>query len=332
MKVDARARRGARLRVGVRLSVAVLLMGFLSAACGPEFDPYSTVKDLRVMAIRADQPSLAPSGVVTFEALTFEDSEVPLSYSWSWCPLSAGAADAYECAIPEEDFRGFADQAGFTIPPYDLGDTPQVTFAYPDPPELIAFLCEEISGEDLPDFFSAPDCSRGLDVLIRLDVSDGAQTLTAVRTLELLVNDQVPANNNPELISLSVALEGEPREAATSLEAGAEPITLERDKRYTLYAEVPESSSESFVSFVEGEGESQQDERLILSWFVGGGSLDDERTGFIPGEVSLAEADNNVWKTPTIEDFGDPLVKVFVVLRDGRGGVDWVERTVRLER
>lgn len=330
MKVDARARRGARLRVGVRLSVAVLLMGFLSAACGPEFDPYSTVKDLRVMAIRADQPSLAPSGVVTFDALVFEDSEVPLSYSWSWCPLSAGAADAYECAISEEDFRGFADQAGFTIPPYDLGNTPQVTFAYPDPPELIAFLCEEISGEDLPDFFSAPDCSRGLDVLIRLDVSDGTQTLSAVRTLELLVNDQVPANNNPELVGLTVELTD--NGFFVPLEADGEPITLERDKRYILSAAVFESSSESFVSFVEGEGESQQDERLILSWFVGGGSLDKERTGFIPGEVSLAEADTNVWKTPTVEDFGDSLVKVFVVLRDGRGGVDWIENTVRLER
>ncbi len=314
-----------------RVLLALLVLGGLSAACGEEFDPYFRVAELRVMAIRADTPSLAPNGTVNFDALTFEPSDAPLTYRWSWCPLSAGAADGYNCAVSEEDLTSFTEPAGFTVPPYELGSDPTVSFSYPDPPELIAFLCQQIQDQDLPDFFSPPDCNRGFNVLIRLEVSNGSETLTAVRELELLIDDQQIPNINPNLTEVSFLEDGQPESAAVVLTEGGEPPVLKRDTEYELRVVVPEDSSETFASTQAGTEGEDVEESLVISWFVEGGELDEERTGFIPGETTLAEASKTAWITPKRDDFAQDEVKLFMVLRDPRGGVDWAERTIRLE-
>lgn len=321
--------RPASWRSPLRLALAsALAVAWLGAACGPEFDPYFQVKTLRVMAIGADNPSVAPAGQATLEVLAFEPGDAPLSYRWEWCPLSAGETGDFECAISEEDFTAALAGTGVEVPPFVLGTGQTATFTYPNPPEIVAFLCEQIEGQELPSFFNPPDCSRGLEVLIKVTVSGGGQEVVAVRQLELLTGPDAPPNLNPSFDNLRIIKDGDTDEQAQVFAQG--PVVLERDQVYILKVDVDEASSEPFLRNVEGEEPQETSEILNLSWFVTGGEIDEDRTGFIPDFNDFGEMQRNVLITPTAKDHPAEDFHLFLVLRDERGGVAWIEAEATL--
>ena len=71
------------------------------------------------------------------------------------------------------------------------------------------------------------------------------------------------------------------------------------------------------------------EEQLAITWFTQRGETEFSRTGYIDGEVTLEEAELNDWQTPERRDFPDETMKLYFVIRDGRGGIDWLEREVR---
>ncbi|MEM6731722.1 MAG: hypothetical protein AAF658_09205, partial [Myxococcota bacterium] len=101
------------------------------------------------------------------------------------------------------------------------------------------------------------------------------------------------------------------------------PVGATRD----LVAEVPEESAESYP----GE-DGVVRERLILSWFTTAGELGSERDTFIDGERGFDEARDVEWTAPPPGDAVDGAVDFYVVVRDDRGGVNWTEGSLTVER
>ena len=65
---------------------------------------------------------------------------------------------------------------------------------------------------------------------------------------------------------------------------------------------------------------------MRVAWFASEGSFDHERTGQLAGE-RLGPTSQNVWHAPD----RPADVRLWVVLRDDRGGVGWSSYRLRVE-
>lgn len=317
------------LRPGAwRASLAlVLLVGTLGMACGPEFEPYFKVQELRVMGLRADKPWIKPGEQAQLDALVSVPQEGDaVSYEWSWCPFSTGSTDGYRCAVSHEELQSQVEGLGLSILPYELGNQPTAQFPYPVPPELIQAFCSTLQSQDVPDFITLPDCEKGFDVTVKLVVRSGDAEITSVRQVRLVINPDGEQNQNPVLGGMAVKPMGATRESATPLN-NENLVMLSRDEDFDLIADFTEASSEGFVTT---DGESDQ-EVLVVSWFVEGGELGSRRTGYLPPDDTIEDSNLTTWRTPEVKDYPEEELEVFAVLRDGRGGMDWKRYLIRLE-
>lgn len=74
---------------------------------------------------------------------------------------------------------------------------------------------------------------------------------------------------------------------------------------------------------VDGSAAGQEREEWLVSWFTTAGALASDRTRGLDESVA--------WELPRAGDApGHRRAFVYLVLRDGRGGISWVAREVRL--
>lgn len=183
----------------------------------------------------------------------------------------------------------------------------------------IEALCDELGATDVPDFIELPDCERGFPLRVRLTarVGDGQGDDEEVAVSQLMVLlDGVAPNGRPALGD--VLLDEEPIAPARMV-----PLASE-DEPWALRAIVDPAQSETY----DDDGEEAR-ERLKLTWFTTGGSLERTSTWFDDEQIPVQELQTNELdpeggNTPI--ESGD-TVTVYVVLRDDRGGVDFTERS-----
>jgi hypothetical protein len=308
-----------------RLAVGAAALGLLAAACQPEFQPYHELQELRIMGVRADKPWFGPGEAAVLDALVHNpDPEAQLSFAWSWCPLASASADGFQCQITEEQLA----ENGVPFLPYDLGTTPTVMFPYPTDPLALRLACESIAEQgNLPDFVPLPDCEKGFPVTVSLVLDDGRETIRAVKEMVLIYDVDDERNRNPQLGGFAVRRQGEESTVALL----PEPTVLARVERgadYRLEVDIPSESSEPYTPSGTEEATS---ESLVVTWFVEGGELAKTRTSYFPGESELESAEQNDWVPPSGDDFEDAEMRVYTVLRDGRGGIDWIASRLSLE-
>lgn len=314
-----------------------MVAGALAVACGPEFDPFNEVIGLRVLAVRAEPPAIASGETAELDALVHEPDGGAASYRWSWCPMTLGSATGFECAVSEEDLRAGIDEvapgASALIPPYDLGSEPTAAFPYSVPAAAISALCDAIASESAPAFIELPECGDSLTITIRLEVEAGGEAEIAVKQLPLLLEGAGAANANPSVGEVFAAPSSEgvdPRVDGVALpEDAAAPLLA--GTRYDVAAEVPEDAAQAFVPAPTDDEPHPTEERetLFLTWFVTGGETGAVRTGFIDGDESMDDLEENDWKTPDAESGGGEA-ELILVLQDNRGGVAWTRRSVAL--
>jgi hypothetical protein len=285
----------------MRARVVCLLL--LTTACDQGFTPYSEIDRLRVLALGADRPWLRFSETASISALVVQarGDDAPLTWEWSWCPITSGNDRAFECAFTEEELQQQIDDAVgpgvVEVPPYALGTTSTVTFAYDLSPLLFRGLCDAIAMQALPDFVAAPECEGTFPITIRLSVGDGDEEVVAIRELELVYDDSIRLVNTNPIIRLARA------DTSTIGEDGS--LEVERDVDVDLSVEL--------LPMIE-------EEEIVISWFVETGTLDTGRT---------IDRDN-VWHTPRAPDYPERKARLFFVARDDRRGVSWLRRTVTL--
>jgi hypothetical protein len=280
------------------------------------------------------------------------------TYFWELCLFDQGPDKLYACAeienVPPQLTRR------------ELGTTPTVEVSYdsivPDPSVLVS-LCEGLgSATGLPDFIELPDCGRGIPVTLRLTaIAAGAQVGSrdldefcreeprdceiARKDFLLLRPDKVAErNHNPRLgplVSRSVTLD-----PVTSTEpvcgdpAGREPgedndefhdkdvVPLE------VLLDLPEGSGDlgAAADFVpaDGSGSEAGFETLSVSWFTTFGGIRDTTywNDRLTDDVEITR--NRLLFEPWAVDNDVPVpdgdVRIFAVIRDGRGGIDFAER------
>jgi hypothetical protein len=259
--------------------------------CGAQdFDPKSLLSEYRVIGIEAEPPTLTLSDESVIKVIDFHPADVDddverpeVTYTWRLCPLSLGSAVRYECFIDELELEG---------------EGPELTVS---PAVLLAQLGDimsqlEQAAEGLGEAGASVEMGY-LDVYLKLTASpQGATPLEVVKRLTLNLSPDAPLNTNPTFEGEGVVLNSD----LNALKVGEE---------VELTALISATASERY-SEPSSEGDTvEQQEELIIGWAVSAGELD--------GPYSLIDDPTT---TLTLPD--DPqVVRVFVTVRDGRGGL-----------
>ncbi len=310
-----------------RQLIACALALAASAGCADSFPDYNQVTGFRLLGMRADTPTLADGESSQLSALV---TETGATYAWSWCPLTQGQAGGYACAISHDQLQAVADQtlgAGqVTVPPYDLGSGETATFAYPVPPELLAAVCDFIKQNDVTDVPDLPSCDGRYEIKLRLETSGSDNSVIGVRDVDLLYQDGLERNANPTIAGV-VAVD--PTGAEVTLDPSA-ATQLQRDVNYTLRVDVGADQAETYMAPpVEGGPPVPTRENLFVTWFYEAGAMDRIRTSYLQ-DSDLANLRENHWRTPTTDERTEATTTLWFVIRDDRGGISWITRTIGL--
>jgi hypothetical protein len=288
---------------------AALVLSASALACFPQFeDTPWLVTEPRLLAVRGEPAEAEPLQQVRFSALVAAPDEVSLPLEWAFCleprTLAERNGVAPECLASEGDA---------IVPlPAAMGEIPVDACARfgPNPPP---------SEPDQPPLRPAdPDLTGGYHLPVRAtlagEVAFGFERLRcglagAPREIFAEYQQRYAVNQHPtievvELVGLGVMLG-----ADTSVPVGAEIV---------LRVRTSTTSREPYVQYDPVRGVLiERVETLVLSWFSSRGTFAAART----------DGEENTWIAPL-----EPSVtKMWFVLRDARGGVDWLEREMRVE-
>ncbi len=323
-----------------RPPLALLLLGF--TACGEDLTTFSEVVPLRILAVGADKPWLAPGDSAELSALIATDE--PPTYEWSWCPFAAGSDQGFECAVSRELLQAQLDeQLGdglVVIPPYELGTSTTATFNFSfvdnlSPQFRQGFfdgLCGAFSMGEVPSFVSLPDCSNGTyPITVRMVVTTSEEVEVAIKELELAFEERAinNLNQNPRIDDAFWALSLDPTRTSSLSAEGETMLQYNTESEPTL--DIPEDVAESFTFINIDEVEETRLENLVVTWLSDAGELEFTRTSFLENEIPFERTRRNVWTSPKEVDYPEATANLYFVLRDGRGGTTWQTRQVRFK-
>lgn len=272
----------------------------------------------RVLAVRADPAEAAPGDTVRWTVLTASPTgtDDASDARWAWCDarpsLAALAPAATQCLADGPWMRPF-DGAAVTPVAADA-----CRRFGPDPPE-------SAQGEDARPV--DPDVTGGYSAPVRVRAGD-ATALGFVRLqcgLAGATREQSAEwtrrrrpNQNPAIAAVS-RVEGD------QVTAVGESVTVSAGARVRFrvsWARCDDESSctgaERYVTLDLGSRALvTQREEIRASWYATDGRFDEPRTGRSSSDPAT-ETDNGF-----VAPSRAGAVKVWVVLRDDRGGVDW---------
>ncbi|MFA9472011.1 MAG: hypothetical protein ACERNK_15680 [Deltaproteobacteria bacterium] len=332
------------------MRVLGLIVLFLAAACSESFLPAWAVTDLRAVAARVEvegKPGRArpdPEDEIQVSILMIDEgapaSEVPavtpppLQWAFIACvpaPTLIGPPICRDLIQPCEGCEG--------APPADPLDFPVLSFQVPSEAELEAAGADNV-------LLQGAICANGppaADAILRFilgetddlnpceDPSNEGRFVTVNIPIETAPEDP---NLNPEISTLF--LNGRPwpppydqevpRTAPrTGCRADLDGLTDQQRDAHPLAGSAASSinlgvTPDSLQSYVVGD--MTLTEEIQVSWLTDGGDL--ERTfSFItdPARSVLTQ-----WRPFSDAPEDGLLVRLTFVIRDGRGGTDWVER------
>ncbi len=312
-------------------SVATALCFVLAAASACTIRDDSTranqIEGLRVLALASEPADLVQGETTTISALVFDEEERAVRYQWSWCISRGSSEEGYQCNISEADLESAWSEleTGVELPAYDLGTGETASFEMFFEPQQALGLCEILSRDAAEPDLQLFTCLSTLGLSIELRVTAGSDQIVAIKDIPILIEGN-ERNQNPVIgPNFERTLRNGPRLEDT------DPFRLEGI--YDVVADVDASQSETFLPAArdglpppEPRGES-----LFLSWFVTVGSTHrkgEQRTSYFD-EGSIESLTENTWDMPFERE--DSSARLFLVLRDERGGTSWAEHTFALE-
>jgi hypothetical protein len=299
----------------------------LAAACKPNLgSPPSLIEGTRILAVRGMPAEAGEGAMVTYDMLAVNPMGRIASpmVLWTMCkdpkpPASANAV-ATSCVTSPDDM---VTPSPTFMTPMPSGDCK--VFG-PQPPEVMQGK-PALRPQD-------PDVTGGFYQPVRAKLLDGGDMqiafalerlkcplANATSDITAMFNMMIKPNQNPAIASVTL----EPSGAATPLFAMGQtaapvaapvapgaPVTLE----VAWTAATPETYP--VYNLVTQQIDTHR-ESLSVSWFATDGSFEHDRTGRGEDETDLTT--DNVWTAPTTPG----LVHFWFLLRDIRGGVDFVE-------
>ncbi|HUU01963.1 MAG TPA: hypothetical protein VM425_11005 [Myxococcota bacterium] len=267
------------------------------AGCSSPFPPQTLVERLRILAIRAEPPEAGPLDVVTLDALVVDPAGDgrSLECNWAVCLVDLGWA------------AGDIDCPGGNSYPLE-GDCQGAAFNLP---ELVAWLEEQgYDINDLPQDLPPELMEDSLPLFVGLEVRAGDESTRGIKRVRVNLSGDQP-NTNPAL---------------TGLEADGEAVQTGEVFTVELGVDVeltPLSDESTRQTYRRGEDEEDLLEDFLFSWFSTSGEFEDRRT-ILDVDSKGRRLDINDWKLRGKYAF-EGQAKLWLIVRDGRYGVDWLE-------
>jgi len=301
----------------MRARLLAVLTAAACAGCAPDFLPGSLVADLRILAVVAEPPELAPVagctpspadscyGTVQLRALVAapEGGSVP-AVAWAFCPFSAGSQVGYACAVP-------------AVPACQPALLPDAGGVVRADPVLLAAGCLAAlqQGGGLPPGLPAELPDRA-EVLFRVRATSGAEVREAVYRLGIwrdgppLLPDgsRQPRNQNPLVTGARVGAEALPVPAPPLTPQATGPA-IPRGAKVEVCATLDPGLVDPYLDASGGRAVEQQ----VISFFATAGRFDFDRANGPSGCVKLEAKE-----LPA----GPVSALLWVVGRDLRGGAD----------
>jgi hypothetical protein len=346
---------------------AVILLFAMAGGCRPEFDDrLSIVLFPRVLAVQSIPAEAAPKDPVAYRALVAVPEGLPSAegdLDWALCrarkPLTELGPVSPACLIPQSPDLvpiGNGATAMATLPADDC------RLFGPDPPEPQP---GEPAGRPVD-----PDPTGGYYAPVRVRLASSGSVVDAtgqtrlVCDLAQVTREQLieyrksyRTNENPAIGSLTIERpSGEEVLAAEGSEAG--PTHVRAGERLTLRAgwspcPAVASCGDGICGEQETAGNCAADctrprgcsgaepyvfidplsrkllpkrESIRVSWFSASGSFDSDHTGRPEEEADTPYSDNG-WTAPATPG----RARIWVVLRDDRGGVGWQSYAIAVD-
>jgi hypothetical protein len=313
---------------------AALMLG--ATACKPNLgSPPSLIDGPRILAVRGTPAEAAENQDVTYDILAVgpEGRIQSPSVTWALChdpkPPSSANAVASSCLEIDDDSPTAMPTFTATMP-----DGSCKVFG-PQPPDVMAGK-PPLRPQD-------PDATGGFyqPVRARLVVGDVTETAFALERLKChlanapaditaMFNAMIKPNQNPTIASMTLDPAGVPFPLFTKGQAAIpEPPTVAPGTPLTLEVAWTDTTPETYPVFnlVTQMLETHR-ESLSVSWFATDGTFLHDRTGRGENEDDLTTDD--VWTAPAVPVSADGVVHFWVLLRDIRGGVDFIETAVKV--
>lgn len=327
-----------------RLTITLLLtMPTLTGCQDIAFDPPSYLVGLRLLAVKADPPEVAPGAQSQLAALVYNaDAEAgAVEILWDACHLAppANTGVAEDCIVNAE--------APYLEP---LGQGPSAIVTMPDLPYTEAV-----------NRFGLPDYTGGFYLPVRLRASAGEVSDTGIYKLRYGLPFQ-PPNRNPTLTGVYVVEDlddaGVPGDAGSDIDDAGRPLpddggtaivfdgdggsrpvrlrplddehplSLAAGEKVTLRVGYAPGSAETYYTF-EGNPLSESSvtpvevtEILRALWYAPAGSFSRNNTGTVKQD-NVFSLDKHVPEPGTSID-------LIVVAHEERGGTDWIRRTIQV--
>jgi hypothetical protein len=275
--------------------VWLLLLSLLVWQCGgKDFDPKSLLNTYRVVAIQASPPSVGLTERTQIKLWDFHPNDVlkdktrpKIKYSWTLCPFSIGALTSYRCEIEELALDEFEDQQEFEFSPF----------------ELFIKLGEKFKDEfEQASSMLSPDMDdfklNVISVYLKLSIKVGDdEAIQAVKKVTIHFDDMIAKNKNPKITDLEIKSSNANFTTESEVELRA---VIDNDQVETYIPIDPTATSTP----------AEQEEDLIIAWFTSAGELEPAVTLLNSPDTALT-----LGEEPSLH-------RVFLTVRDGRGGVD----------
>ncbi len=293
----------------------------LVTACTPDFDDVWQVRDLRVLGIRADPPEVLLPPTALFELATLTLPSVRVD-ALVVDPRDDDTLVEWQivACTPEENLCDDAKVSKRVYPPEGEGEWARTRL------DEIGFdfvLDNELAlaaiGADLFKGFG------GLPIPLELRVR-GAEEVVGQKRLVYGITDppNKAPNRNPRLAGVTI------HGTEIADPEIPDPWVVGREEKIVVLPEPGVGSKEDYVVLTFSGDSKDLEEHLSYSFFVTEGELSHGKTGGRPSPFVVNKKVVDVtseWTTPKEPGEGT----VWVVVRDGRGGVDWRSFRYRVE-
>ena len=338
------------LNLSINRSNVILILSLcvtLLVACrDDETDPKSFLNSYRILALRAEPAQLSISSQSQLSLYDFHPQDLNgerpnIEYSWRICPFSLGSLTRYECFVDEipltedmvetnamgEDSNSESSSDDEAMENEDIGDENNAS----EEPSLMPLALKanssvtlnplelfEAFGGDLTSQMEQFEMGAGMlgsemnffesgvfEIYIKLTVKvDGESDFEAVKTMTVLLDPEIPVNQHPKITNVSTSVD-------------LEDLTkLDTETEFDIEVEVSADSIEEYKPAQSASDQEQGIEATLVSetpfvyYYTTSGRFD--------SAVKLVEENLS---TLTLGEESGPQ-KLYIVLRDGRGGVD----------
>ena len=326
------------------VAAAAGLLLAATGACSNDLPAASFIDKLRVLAVRAEPPEVAPGETTALDVLAVEPPLVqldggaapqPLSAVWLACPYPTGTLTVAPCGVG-------SGLSASTMPPSCIDD----------PAAALCLVGTNANATYTPDPNVLAAGTASTQVLLTVAVADTTGGAIGC-LLDIANNGGLPTDPDHCVVSLKRLDVSDP--AARTVPANANPmlaqfyattpsgygVTLDDGAGGWQYAPGEDLASWDVAAIrAPDASEVKPDgtyEALTVSWFTTAGHIDGGRSLYLPpgcddpsacADQRPEDGADTVWFAPTATQAagfvdGSGIVDFWAVIRDDRGGVGW---------